>query len=583
MTAAAIYYLDDFTCGTDKFQDGAVVANNPGVIALQEARALWPNTPIEVLVSVGTGSTPKSRRDKGLSAFMDTGNILIESATSVERVHEALATMTPLMPNMKYYRFEPVDERCGMELDEINPEKWLSLEIATQEYVEANAAKFNAAALSLGGGLGARVAAQAETDTQSSVARLTLGLRRSLLVILSQSPAPEPAALEVAAVLCSRLSSCSAVVDMSMNATQVDTLNGSPLHASPRSRRNGSGRTDQQQHMASPVSHAVSMTAPTVPSSHVATLPAPNVVEVDLAGTLGSMLRWFSPSKESETQDSSFLANSKLVTPDPRPTALLNADADTRDPEDIIASSGDNYHISSPASQQPFHDAALSPTISSSQQDSRVLVEDEIGRLEHSIMDAVPAVGVIHLGLQSCSEGPVLRWQETYSAITVPSTEADALVRMAGADSRTSLLELFERRGRQIEFGTTTVRAISTHYRHLPSGSSSCVVLVQHSSPLVILDVAAISRLRSVLTRKLVVSSDVLPTRSLQAFSSAGCLAVLAPSRPLSTIPGCTGGALADFFGTLYAEVQSGTECVEALNRAEAIHPAMDGVFHFHY
>jgi len=433
MTAAAIYYLDDFTCGTDKFQDGAVVANNPGVIALQEARALWPDTPIEVLVSVGTGSTPKSRRDKGLSAFMDTGNILIESATSVERVHEALATMTPLMPNMKYYRFEPVDERCGMELDEINPEKWLSLEIATQEYVEANAAKFNAAALSLGGGLGARVAAQAETDTQSSVARLTLGLRRSLLVILSQSPAPEPAALEVAAVLCSRLASCSAVVDMSMNATQVDTLNGSPLHASPRSRRNGSGRTDQQQHMASPVSHAVSMTAPTVPSSHVATLPAPNVVEVDLAGTLGSMLRWFSPSKESETQDSSFLANSKLVTPDPRPTALLNADADTRDPEDIIASSGDNYHISSPASQQPFHDAALSPTISSSQQDSRVLVEDEIGRLEHSIMDAVPAVGVIHLGLQSCSEGPVLRWQETYSAVTVPSTEADALVRMAGA------------------------------------------------------------------------------------------------------------------------------------------------------
>ena len=95
----------DFTCGGDKFQDGAVTANNPAVIALQEAvsagcarwqagrpplpapaaihprlasaprlqRLLWPDHPIDVLLSVGVGVSPAVRRDKGLSTFMETG------------------------------------------------------------------------------------------------------------------------------------------------------------------------------------------------------------------------------------------------------------------------------------------------------------------------------------------------------------------------------------------------------------------------------------------------------------------------------------------------------------------------------
>lgn len=46
--AAATYYLDEFSCGSEKFQDGALTANNPAVVALQEACLLWPNTPIDV-------------------------------------------------------------------------------------------------------------------------------------------------------------------------------------------------------------------------------------------------------------------------------------------------------------------------------------------------------------------------------------------------------------------------------------------------------------------------------------------------------------------------------------------------------
>ena len=67
------------SCGGDKFQDGAVTANNPSVIALQEARLLWPGHPLDVVVSLGVGQGPPARRERGLNTFMETGSILIES------------------------------------------------------------------------------------------------------------------------------------------------------------------------------------------------------------------------------------------------------------------------------------------------------------------------------------------------------------------------------------------------------------------------------------------------------------------------------------------------------------------------
>lgn len=36
-------------------------------------RLLWPDHPIDVLMSVGVGVSPAGRRDKGLSSFMETG------------------------------------------------------------------------------------------------------------------------------------------------------------------------------------------------------------------------------------------------------------------------------------------------------------------------------------------------------------------------------------------------------------------------------------------------------------------------------------------------------------------------------
>lgn len=41
-----------------RWQDGAIVANNPTIFAMREAQLLWPDTRIDCLVSIGCGSVP---------------------------------------------------------------------------------------------------------------------------------------------------------------------------------------------------------------------------------------------------------------------------------------------------------------------------------------------------------------------------------------------------------------------------------------------------------------------------------------------------------------------------------------------
>ncbi|KAK6932336.1 Leucine-rich repeat [Dillenia turbinata] len=140
-SSAAPYYLDDFSDEMNRWQDGAIVANNPTIFAVREAQFLWPDTRIDCLVSIGCGSTPTKVR-KGGWRYLDTGQVLIESACSVDRVEEALSTLLPMIPEINYYRFNPVDERCDMELDETDPAVWVKLEKAAEEYIQNNAEAF---------------------------------------------------------------------------------------------------------------------------------------------------------------------------------------------------------------------------------------------------------------------------------------------------------------------------------------------------------------------------------------------------------------------------------------------------------
>jgi hypothetical protein len=46
---------------------------------------------------------------------MDTGQVLVESACSVDRVEEALSTLLPMLPEIHYYRFNPGILACILE------------------------------------------------------------------------------------------------------------------------------------------------------------------------------------------------------------------------------------------------------------------------------------------------------------------------------------------------------------------------------------------------------------------------------------------------------------------------------------
>lgn len=47
---------------SNRWQDGAIVANNPTIIAMREAQLIWPDTQIDCLVSIGCGNVPTKVR-----------------------------------------------------------------------------------------------------------------------------------------------------------------------------------------------------------------------------------------------------------------------------------------------------------------------------------------------------------------------------------------------------------------------------------------------------------------------------------------------------------------------------------------
>jgi hypothetical protein len=52
---------------------------------------------------MGSGLIPSKPRERStMSAHLDTGNVLIESACSTERVHEAVATLLHMVPGVRY-------------------------------------------------------------------------------------------------------------------------------------------------------------------------------------------------------------------------------------------------------------------------------------------------------------------------------------------------------------------------------------------------------------------------------------------------------------------------------------------------
>ena len=86
------------------------------------AQILYPNVPIEAVVSFGTGNPLEAQPVEGFG-WAPIFNQLINSATNTEAVHDSLADF---LPSDRYFRFNPSIESMG--IDEVRAiGRWLLL------------------------------------------------------------------------------------------------------------------------------------------------------------------------------------------------------------------------------------------------------------------------------------------------------------------------------------------------------------------------------------------------------------------------------------------------------------------------
>uniref|UniRef100_A0A8D3A6Y1 PNPLA domain-containing protein n=1 Tax=Scophthalmus maximus TaxID=52904 RepID=A0A8D3A6Y1_SCOMX len=137
-TSAAPGYFQEFTLGNDLHQDGGLLINNPTALAIHECKCLWPNVPLECVVSLGTGrlANPGWNGSTYTSLKTKLTNV-ISSATDTEETH---AMLDAFLPPDTYFRFNPYMSE-DISMDENREEKLNLLLAEGVRYLERNEEK----------------------------------------------------------------------------------------------------------------------------------------------------------------------------------------------------------------------------------------------------------------------------------------------------------------------------------------------------------------------------------------------------------------------------------------------------------
>uniref|UniRef100_A0A8C5W0L0 Uncharacterized protein n=1 Tax=Microcebus murinus TaxID=30608 RepID=A0A8C5W0L0_MICMU len=121
--------------GNGLHQEGGLLLNSPLALAMRECSCLWPDVPLEFIVSLGTGCYDSDVRNTVTHTSLKTKlpNIT-NSATDTEEVH---ITPDGLLPPDTYFRFNPV--MCeNIPLDKSRNEKLDQLQLQGLKYIERN-------------------------------------------------------------------------------------------------------------------------------------------------------------------------------------------------------------------------------------------------------------------------------------------------------------------------------------------------------------------------------------------------------------------------------------------------------------
>jgi predicted acylesterase/phospholipase RssA len=137
--------------GGEMYCDGGIVASNPTAVAIHEARAIFPDVPIELVVSVGTGAFLERKSAPRVGWDGIIGQI-INSATDGEQIHhileDVLGTSSVLgnkqsaSKKTRYFRFNPVvGTPDDFPIDVTDPVKLAALRDITTKYMTEPAQK----------------------------------------------------------------------------------------------------------------------------------------------------------------------------------------------------------------------------------------------------------------------------------------------------------------------------------------------------------------------------------------------------------------------------------------------------------
>ncbi|XP_022078388.1 calcium-independent phospholipase A2-gamma [Acanthochromis polyacanthus] len=146
-SSAAPGYFQEFVLGKDLHQDGGLLINNPTALAIHECKCLWPNTPLQCVLSLGTGRYETAGKNSTTYTSLKTKlTHVISSATDTEEVHTMLDA---LLPPDTYFRFNPYMSE-DIPLNEHRGERLNFMKGEGERYLERNDGKLKKAASVLG-------------------------------------------------------------------------------------------------------------------------------------------------------------------------------------------------------------------------------------------------------------------------------------------------------------------------------------------------------------------------------------------------------------------------------------------------